>query len=433
MTITSRFVLINRDFTRLWVGQAVSNVGDYVFDTTLVLWVATVLGKGQSWAPAAVSGIMLSAGAAVLVVGPLAGVFVDRWNHRATMLRSEVIRAVMVGALTVLSFLPAGTLPTWLWLTFIYVVVFAINAAGQFFGPSRFATIGDVVDGMVERTRATGIGQATAATAAIIGPPLAAPLLLTVGIQWALLVNTMSYVVSYFAIRSVRLRAAPEEPAVATSSIRIEFLAGLRFFKGNRFLVTLLTVAVIAQFGTGAIDVLDVFFVTQNLHAPSRLFGLMSMGFGVGAVVGGLAAARVVGWASARRTTWLALLIAGALIVGYSRQTTFVAGLVLVVTLSVPAAILNTALSPMLLAVTPKHYLGRVLAVFNPINQLSSMLSVVIGGWLASTALHGFHATVAGVHIGPIDTIFTVTGLLIVAAGVYGWFALPHDTGAPAA
>jgi hypothetical protein len=66
--------LINREFARLWYGQAVSTVGDMIFDTTLVLWVATVLAKGKSWAPAAVSGIMLSVGIAVMVVGPLAGV-----------------------------------------------------------------------------------------------------------------------------------------------------------------------------------------------------------------------------------------------------------------------------------------------------------------------------------------------------------------------
>src|SRR6266568_1204449 len=66
----SRFggTLINRDYTRLWWGQAVSTVGDFVFDTTLVLWIATKLGKGQSWAPAAVGGVMLAASVAILVV-----------------------------------------------------------------------------------------------------------------------------------------------------------------------------------------------------------------------------------------------------------------------------------------------------------------------------------------------------------------------------
>ena len=78
-----RFVLINPTYTRLWAGQSVSALGDVMFSTTLVLWVATVLAKGQPWAPAAVSAVLLATGVAVLVMGPLAGVFADRWDGRA--------------------------------------------------------------------------------------------------------------------------------------------------------------------------------------------------------------------------------------------------------------------------------------------------------------------------------------------------------------
>jgi len=187
-----RTALINRNYAKLWYGQAVSTIGDYAFDTTLVLWVATILARGRAWAPAAVSGVLLAVGAAVLLVGPFAGVFVDRWNRRGTMLRTEVIRGVLTGLLAIASFLPTHVLPIWAWLTVIYAVVFILNAAGQFFGPARFATIGDIVTGEADRARAAGIGQATTATATIIGPPLAAPLLFTVGLQWALLFNAMS-------------------------------------------------------------------------------------------------------------------------------------------------------------------------------------------------------------------------------------------------
>lgn len=92
---------------------------------------------------------------------------------------------------------------------------------------------------------------------------------------------------------------------------------------------------------------------------------------------------------------------------------------------------LNTAMTPLLLDVTPPQYLGRMIAVFNPINQLASMVSVVVAGWLASTALHGFSATVAGMHFGPIDTIFAVAGILIVLAGGYAYLALPRQSTKP--
>lgn len=130
-----RLTLINRDYTRLWIGQAVSSVGDAVFSTTLVLWVATVLAKDESWAPLAVSGIVMASGVAVLAIGPLAGVFVDRWDKRATMLRTEVLRGGLVAVLAAVTFLPAGTLPSGVWLALIYATVLLLHAAGQFFSP----------------------------------------------------------------------------------------------------------------------------------------------------------------------------------------------------------------------------------------------------------------------------------------------------------
>src|SRR5450631_2677749 len=197
--------LINRNYAKLWYGQAVSAVGDSVFGTTLVLWVSQVLASGRSWAPAAVSGILVAAGAAFVLVGPVAGVFVDRWNRKSTMMRTEVIRAAMVAALTGLSFVPVRDLPVGLWLATVYLVVFVLNASGQFFNPARFATIGDVVHGEEDRVRAAGLAEATTSAAGIVGPPIAVLLLLTVGFQWALAANAVSYLVSYLATRFLRL------------------------------------------------------------------------------------------------------------------------------------------------------------------------------------------------------------------------------------
>ncbi|MFC1401207.1 MULTISPECIES: MFS transporter [Streptacidiphilus] len=425
--------LINREYARLWCGQAVSTVGNYVFDTTLVLWIATVLGKDKVWAPAAVSGVMLSMGAAVLLVGPVAGVFVDRWDRYRTMLRSEVIRAVLVGALAIVALLPVSALPAYGWLGLVYTVVFAVEATGQFFGPARFAILSEIITGEVDRTRAAGIGQATMATAAIIGPPLGAPLLFVFGLQWALLINAASYLFSYLVIRSMRTdisELARTEPAgPERRSLGREFVEGLRFFAGNRILVALLTVAVIVQCGTGAMNALDVFFVTENLRTAPNLFGFMSTAFGVGAIAGSLWSGRVVQRLGARATIWLALLLTGMLFVGYSRQTHFWSGLVLLTACSIPVAMVNTALGPLLLQATPQEYLGRTMAVFNPVNQLASTFSVIAAGWLASTLLQDFHADLGGLHVGPVDTVFSVSGLLIVLAAGYAFLALPHGSG----
>src|SRR5437773_1630237 len=339
-----RRALVNRNFAKLWYGQAVSAVGDTVFGTTLVLWVSQVLVRGSAWAPAAVSGILVAAGAAVGLVGPVAGVFVDRWNRKSTMMRTEAVRAAMVVGLTGLSFVPVRDLPVGLWLVAVYLVVFVLNASGQFFNPARFATTGDVVHGEEDRTRAAGLAEATTSAAGIIGPPIAA---------------------------------------------------------------------------------VNVFFVTRDLHASSGLFGIAETAMGVGFIIGALAAGRMVRWIGARALTWSGLLATGVLAAGYALQRSFPAGLIMLAIYAIPIAMLNTAVAPLLLDVAPREYLGRVMAVFMPVNQFASMLSVVISGWLISTVLRSFRASFAGITLNSVSLIFIVAGGLIFASGVRAFAALP--------
>ncbi|WP_328907331.1 MFS transporter [Streptomyces sp. NBC_00234] len=433
--MTPRLTLINRDYTRLWFGQAVSSVGDAVFSTTLVLWVATVLAKDETWAPMAVSGVLMASSAAVLVIGPLAGVFVDRWDKRVTMLRTEVVRIGLVAVLTAATFLPVDDLPAGAWLALVYATVLLLHAAGQFFSPARFAILADLVTGEADRARAAGIAQATGETAWIIGPPLAAPLLFTAGLQWAMLFNALSYAVSYIAIRSIGVRppatgsagpdAAPKPAVRQRTSVRREFVDGLRFFARSRFLVALLLLAVIGQFGIGALSTLNVFFTTDNLHASAHLYGYIGMAMGVGGITGALCGGRVVQWLGARRSTWISLLVSGVLLVAYSRQTGFIGGIALLFVFTVPLTVLNTAMAPLLLAAAPADYLGRVMAVFYPVTKLASMLSAVLSGWLAGSVLHGVSGSVGGLRFGPIDTIFALSGLIVVLSGVFAFFALP--------
>jgi MFS family permease len=420
--------LVNRNYAKLWCGQAVSTVGDAVFGTTLMLWVSQVLARGVPWAPAAVSGVLVAAGIAVALVGPVAGVFVDRWNRRLTMMRTEVIRAAMVTGLTGLSFVPVRDLPIAVWLAAVYAVVFVLNAAGQFFNPARFATTGEVVQGEEDRTRAAGLAEATTSAAGIIGPPIAAVLLITVGFQWALAANAASYVVSYLAIRFLRLNPEPRPSVPARTgdtTLHAEFGVGLRLFARNRFLVTLLTVTVICQCGTGAINALNVFFVTRDLHASSRLFGIAETAMGVGFIVGALAAGRMVRWMGARTLTWSGLLATGVLAAGYALQRSFPAGLVMLAIYAIPIAMLNTAVAPLLLDAAPRECLGRVMAVFTPINQLASMCAVIISGWLTSTVLRSFRVSFAGVTLNSVSLIFIIAGGLIFISGIRAFAALP--------
>lgn len=163
----------NRNYQRVWFSGAVSGFGDVVFWTATLVWVGAIIARGHTWAPLAVSGVLLAETVPALLLGPIGGVYADRWDRRRTMLATDLARASIIGLLLLL---PAfgGQLTIGFKLGIIYAAVLLESAFSQFFRPARFAVFGTVVADP-DRERAGSIAQGTDATAAILGPPLAAP------------------------------------------------------------------------------------------------------------------------------------------------------------------------------------------------------------------------------------------------------------------
>ncbi len=191
----------NRNWRLLWLGQSVSATGDMVFYVTVLLWIATVIAKGLPWAPAAASGALIATAAPVLVVGPLAGVFVDRWDRRRTMLVADAARFVLVSSLLVLPML-RHQLPVGAQLAILYAVLAACSCFAEFFNPSRLAVVGAIVP-PEQQPQASSLLSAASSLAQVIGPPIAAPLLFTLGVQWALIFNAASFLFSFICIRAI--------------------------------------------------------------------------------------------------------------------------------------------------------------------------------------------------------------------------------------
>lgn len=410
----------NRNWRLLWLGQAVSLVGDFVFNTTVVLWVATVIADGQSWAPLAVGAVLIAAAAPILLIGPFAGVFVDRWDRRRTMLAADLIRAALIASLLVLPAL-GDRASTALQLTVVYTVVALTSSVGRFFNPARFALLGAVVV-PADRAGASGQSQAAASFAAIIGPPLAAPLLFSLGVQWALGINAASYLVSYLAVQAIRVPPVTSAEGASTD-VRFgrELREGLRFFRRSPVLVTVCLSGSVAMMGVGALNALDVFFVTDNLHTSARWLGTLGAAFGAGSVAGALAAGAVASRVGAGRVYWVGLILAGFGLFAYSRTSTLPVAIVALFLAGMPVTALHTVAGPLVLRATPQHLIGRVMAVMSPAVQLAAIASMAVAAAVASTTPRGFHADVLGLTVGRIDAIFAVSAVLLVLAGLVAW------------
>lgn len=407
----------NTNFLRLWLAQAVSVGGDYVFNTTVVLWIGTVIAKGLPWAPEAVSGVLVAAGLPSVLVAPVAGVLVDRWDRRATMMAADLVRALLVALMVVIPY--AGSH----WsrgarVAMVYVLVALTSSASQFFNPARFALIASIVpDG--DRPQAFGMAAATSSTAAIVGPPLAAPLLFTAGVQWALVANAASYLISFAAIRTIRV---DERRAVAGDSERPglwrEYVGGLGHFARNRVLRVLAGSTCVYMLGVGAVNALNVFFVADSLHAQPRWLGILEAGFGIGSIAGAFLARRVVHALGESRTYAFGIVATGVITVCYSRSGSLTVAVVLLAAAGVPLAWVNVVSGPIILRAAPPELIGRVNSLMSPLTYLTSMISMALAGLLDSTLFRDFHARFLGSDFHGADTIFAASGLLVVAAGV---------------
>jgi len=400
----------------LWVGQTVSATGDMVFYVTVLLWIATIIAKGQPWAPAAASGALIATAAPVLIVGPLAGVFVDRWDRRRTMLVADAARFGLVASLLAIPAL-RHELPVGAQLAILYTVLAACSCFAEFFDPSRLAVVGAIVP-PPQQPQASALLSAAFSLAQIIGPPVAAPLLFTLGAQWALIFNAASFGISFICVRAINVPLTPTADAPPREGFVAEFRTGIKFFAGNRVLMALGVGLVLTMLGLGAVNSLAAFFVPHNLHVQASWLGTIMGAVGGGSIVGALLAGGVAKRLRPARLFWMSLLGCGITLIGFSRTTSLIPAIVVAALLGVASGVLNAVFSPIILEVTPSRMLGRVSAVLSPLQQLASIVSMVLAGLLASTVLHDFSARFVGLAFGPFDTVFAAGGLLLLLAGL---------------
>jgi MFS family permease len=414
-------VLINSNYTLLWIARVVSTGGDYLFTAAGVVWIGLVLGRGQAWAPLAVSGALICASLPVVLLAPLAGVFADRWDRRTVMLAADAARIVL---LLPVPLLLAAPLPAGVRLGLVYAVIAGLAAGDQFFRPAAAGLVAAIVP-EDRRAQALGMLQAAFSLAMIAGPAVGAPLALQLGMTWAVLLNAVSFGVSFLAVRAIRPRAAAvADQTSGARGLLGDLAAGLRLLAGSRVLRTLMAASAIAMLGGSALNALDLFFVTHNLHTPGSWYGLLDAVFGLGAVAGAILTGIWGSRLGARRVVPLSLLSLGIAVMVYARLGAFAPAAVLVFGCGIPLAALQVAGGTLILEVTPQAMIGRITSLLDPITILASLAGTAIAGYLDGAVLRDFHARTLGVAFGPIDTIFLAAGALVLAGGAYALVGL---------
>ena len=273
----------NTDFVKLWLGQTVSNFGSGITGIALPLTAVLVLAA----TPAQMGILGALDGAAVLVIGLLAGVWVDRVRRRPLMIATDLGRAL------ILSTIPLAALFGILRLWQLYVVAALAGMLTVLFDVASSAFIPSLIpqEALLEGNSKLGISDSLAE---IGGPAVAGPLVQLISAPFALLFDALSFLFSACCLGLIHTREPLPTAREQRKSIWHDLVEGLTMVTKNPLLRVLAGSAGIFSLFGNFIGALYALYVIRQLGAPPIFLGLLVATGGVSALAGAFMAERVV-------------------------------------------------------------------------------------------------------------------------------------------
>ncbi|HEV8468022.1 MAG TPA: MFS transporter [Candidatus Limnocylindria bacterium] len=272
------------DFLRLWAGQTVSKLGSVVTRTAVPLVALLVLGAG----PWELAVLVFVASLGVLLVGLVAGAWVDRLRRRPLLIWDDLLRAALLLSI------PVAYAVGVLRIEQLYLVMFLESCLGALFDaayPAYVPTLigrGRLVDGNSKLATSSSIAE-------IGGPGFAGALVQIVSAPFAVFVDAVSFIVSALSLAAIRAPEPAPTPRETPTRIVHEIAEGLRIVRRHAIVFPLAARSVPAHVFGAFYGVLYSIFLLRELHLDPLLLGIVISAGGVGSLVGSLFASRVVG------------------------------------------------------------------------------------------------------------------------------------------
>ena len=274
----------HRDFALLWVAGLVSVTGDLALIVALPLHAYALTGSAV-----ATGGVFAAALLPRVLVGSLAGVFVDRWDRRRTMVATDLLRAVLLLPLL------AVESPDLLWL--VYLVRASTSTLALLFNPAEAALLPRLV-GEEHLVTANALNALNNNLGRLIGPAVGAMLYAVGGLPIVVLADAATFVGSAALILFIRTDARPEraittDGSSATRQFVGEWRAGLHLIRRDHALATIFIAFGIGVVGEGTFEVGFVPLVVDVLGGGAEVVGILLSAQAIGGIVAGALIARV--------------------------------------------------------------------------------------------------------------------------------------------
>ena len=399
-------VLRQRNFALLWFGGFVSNLGDFVLFVGLPYEIFRLTGSTL-----ATAGMVLAFLVPDILLGSVAGVYVDRWDRRRLMVVVNLLQAVCL-----LPLLLVGQLGLWA----IYAVLVIESGVSQLFNPAQIALMPSLLAGgqdeLLTANALSGVGRHLSR---LIGPAIGGVVVAIGGLSAVAIVDSASFVASAGMLALIRSTPTTHrvtdslEHAALSAWRRLghEWRDGLRLVLGHPMLRALLIFASITAVGEGLTSALFVVWVVGPLHSDSTGWGLVLSTQAIGGLAGALVIARL-----GTRLRALPLLIGGALAFGAIDLVLFTypvlyphigPALVMLVIVGVPGAAMGAAITTLQQSNTDDSHRGRVAGAIGAVAGLGALVGAVAAGVLGEFV--------------PVILLLVVQGSVYLIGGTTVW------------
>jgi len=356
-------------FRKLWLAQLVSVFGDFL---ALYAVIAAMAFRMHASARA-ISLVTVFFLLPMAFVGPMAGVFVDRWNPKRTMVASDLARTVLALGLVV-----AGV--PW----HIYAVFFALSTFSSFFLPARSVIMPQIVP-MEGLMSANAIMQQTVQLLQIASPAVAGALVGWAGPNPCYYLDSASFLFSGLMIAAMAVPPRPAHANREVKSVLRDLFSGIRFILTHPILSFVILSISAGTFAMSAFGSLIAVYVRDVLHSNSRLFGALGSLIGVGMLGGGVLVAPL-----AKKMQQKAHLVnAGILICGISiglvaRISNDVVALIGCLGIGIGAALMTIAATTLFQGQVPHEMRGRVSSSLMSLISISQGIALLFAADMAS-------------------------------------------------
>ena len=383
----SKSPLAVRDFRLLWLGEAISTLGDQ-FTMIALPWLALLL-TGSALVLGTVMATMAVPRAVLMLVG---GAYVDRLSPRRVMMLSNATRLVVVATLGVVTL--SGNAQ--LWMLYAFALVFGI--ADAFFYPANTAIVPELVDD-AQLEKANGLVQGTAQMSMLVGPVLAGLAIAMLGtggatpgqsgIAAALLLDALTFVASLTALFFIARR--PGHAAASGSAIK-QIGEGVRFVKSFPALRLVMVMSMLMNLLiVGPFEVGLPVLVYGRLPEGATAFGLISAAFGGGSLVG-MAAVMILPALSPRNFGWVKLVViaaAGVIAAAFGLVYSTLVAIALGAAVGVLIGYTNLSFISWVQRRVPRQLMGRVMSLMMFGSLALTPISMAVAGAVVTINLTG--------------------------------------------